>query len=269
MKVSELRRSPLRWAGSKKKLLPHLIRLAPKGYDRYVEPFCGSMCLAIALKPRRALIGDINKELVNFYKCMKKNARGVAELTQYLPRDAETYYKVRALSPKDLAPDYRAARFLYLNRFCFNGVYRTNLLGEFNVPRGNHTGEIPAIEELVAFGSLLTSVTIKRCDFSVLLEQAGEGDFVYLDPPYAGRNVRDRGEYGVGAFKEPDIDRLILSINEASERGAKVLLSYADIPRINDAFKDWITEYIKVPRNVSGFSKGRAVADEIIVRNYA
>jgi DNA adenine methylase len=269
MTSRDLQRSPLRWAGSKKKLLPHLMRLAPATYDRYVEPFCGSICLVVALKPTNALVGDINDELINFYTRMKADAPAVAALTHLLPCDEETYYKIRALPLAELSPDQRAARFLYLNRFCFNGVYRTNRKGEFNVPRGSHTGDMPPEEELVAFGSLLSRVAVQRCDFSALLDQSGDGDFVYLDPPYAGRNVRDRGEYGVGAFKEEDIERLVESISEAANRGAKVLLSYADIPRIRNAFRDWHMEEITVARNVSGFCRGRATAHELIMRNYA
>lgn len=268
MNPFEVTRSPLRWAGSKKKLLPALRRLAPITFQRYVEPFCGSLCLFVSLKPSRALVGDINEELVHFYKKLKRSAKVVADLAHELPNDSDTYYKVRSLQPLELAPETRAARFLYLNRYCFNGVYRTNRHGGFNVARGLHTGSIPRVDELVAFSHLLKDVSVKRCDFSSLMQRAEEGDFVYLDPPYAGRDVRDRGEYGVGAFKTPDIDRLVSEVMAADARGAQILISYADLPQIRKAFKGWRFSELNVSRNVSGFSTGRAIVSELIIRNY-
>lgn len=268
MRPTELTRSPIRWAGSKRKLLPQLQALAPQHFDRYIEPFCGSLCLFVALKPRQALVGDINEELIHFYRLIRTHARRVADLTHSLPTDELTYYQLRASDPSALSPEHRAARFLYLNRFCFNGVYRTNRSGQFNIARGKHMGSIPSADELVAFGGLMRRAAVHVIDFAGLLNEAEAGDFVYLDPPYAGRGVRDRGEYGVGAFKEDDLQRLRHSIERASERGAKVLISYANIPQIRKLFRGWQTETIEVERNVSGFVSGRTRVSELILRNY-
>lgn len=268
MKPAELGRSPIRWAGSKRKLLPQLKSLAPENFERYVEPFCGSLCLFVALKPKKALVGDINEELIHFYKLMRKNAQKIAELVHAQSTDEDTYYQLRATDPSSLAPEERAARFLYLNRFCFNGVYRTNRKGQFNVPRGKHMGSIPTVEELAAFGGLVRRARLLTVDFSKLLKNTGTGDFIYLDPPYAGRGVRDRGEYGVGTFKEIDLQRLKESVEAASTRGAKVMISYADIPQIREIFSAWHTTTIEVNRNVSGFAKGRTRVSELILRNY-
>lgn len=268
MSFQEVNRSPIRWAGSKRKLLPHLTRLAPRHFERYVEPFCGSLCLFVALKPQTALVGDINEELVHFYKTIKKHSITVARLAHELPDDSETYYKVRALEPTALKSQVRAARFLYLNRHCFNGVYRTNSQGKFNVARGMHGGVVPSEEELLAFGKLLRRVDVRRGDFSTLLDESGRNDFIYLDPPYAGRNIRDRGEYGAGTFKESDIERLVDLVHKASIRGAKVLISYADLPIIRSNFNDWHISKIEVDRNVSGFAYGRSRVSELIIRNF-
>lgn len=268
MQPSEVSRSPLRWAGSKKKLVPTLRRLSPPSFKRYVEPFCGSLCLFVAMKPPSALVGDINAELVNFYRCIRTSARKVADLAHDYKNDEKTYYALRSLPEDSLTKYERAARFLYLNRYCFNGVYRTNRQGQFNVARGQHMGEMPAREELLAFGKLMKAVDVRQCDFSTILSEAGRGDFVYLDPPYAGRDVRDRGEYGLGAFKAQDIDRLSDIVQRASKRGAKILLSYADLPEIRSHFTGWNIVTVSVPRNVSGFSRGRSRVSEIIIRNY-
>jgi DNA adenine methylase len=268
MHAKDLNRSPLRWAGSKKKLLPELIKLAPKEYDRYIEPFCGSLCLFVSLKPKKALVGDINEELIHFYKMIRWRPYIVAQLAHSLPQDDATYYQLRSLDPSSLSAVQRAARFLYLNRFCFNGVYRTNLNGHFNVSRGQHMGNIPSVTELVAFGRLLRQVTVRASDFSSLLEQTGKTDFIYLDPPYAGRDVRDRGEYGPGAFKLEDLERLASQVHEAAERGAKVLISYADIPAIHRFFSSWRIVQKDVERNVSGFARGRTTVSELLILNY-
>jgi DNA adenine methylase len=162
-------RSPLRWAGSKRKLLPYLLQRVPDSYKRYIEPFCGSLSLYVAIKPEKALVGDINEELVHFYRMMKWRPSRVALLTHSMRRSAAEYYKIRRYSPKELGNEERAARFLYLNRFCFNGVYRTNAKGEFNVARGCHMGDIPPVQELLAFASVLRNAEVSVCDFSALL----------------------------------------------------------------------------------------------------
>lgn len=243
--------------------------LVPNTYSRYVEPFCGSACLLVALRPDKALIGDINEELVHFYKMISWRPIAVAKLTHSLPSDSETYYQLRALVPTQLSAEQRAARFLYLNRYCFNGVYRTNRSGQFNVARGEHMGNIPPIEELVNFGRMMRKVTIRKADFADIVADAGHGDFVYLDPPYAGRDVRDRGEYGLGAFKIDEMQRLVASVKGASDRGAKILLSYADLPELPILFDGWNFDRIQVSRNVSGFNTGRKLVSELVLRNYS
>jgi DNA adenine methylase len=268
MNMNGLQRSPIRWAGSKKKLLPVLSAIVPKSYTRYVEPFCGSLCLFVALKPASALVGDINQELIHFYKMIRWRPHKVAALTHALPVNDATYYKLRSLLPSALSAEQRAARFLYLNRFCFNGVYRTNLAGHFNVARGQHMGKIPDVEELAAFGSLMRRVELRLSDFSTLVAESGPGDFVYLDPPYAGRSVRDRGEYGVGAFKGYDIERLATEVDLASSRGAKILISYANLDHFRSFFPNWNTITIDVSRNVSGFARGRTSVSEVLICNY-
>lgn len=268
MEAHDVSRSPLRWAGSKRKLLPILQRLAPAKFQRYVEPFCGSLCLYVALKPASALVGDINEELVNFYRMIAWRPKAVASATHLLANDEATYYELRRSDPRTMGAQERAVRFLYLNRFCFNGVYRTNHQGAFNVARGKHMGSIPPVQELVDFGRLMRRATVRRCDFEELVDAAQHQDFIYLDPPYAGRGVRDRGEYGIGAFKETDLDRLSEALHRASERGVKILLSYADLPDIRRRFRSWNATTVDVTRNVAGFASARVSVSELILRNY-
>lgn len=268
MDTLEVSRSPLRWAGSKRKLVPMLQQLAPSRFRRYVEPFCGSLCLYVALKPPAALVGDINEELINFYRMIAWRPKAIASAVHKLADNEATYYRLRERDPHTMDAQERAVRFLYLNRYCFNGVYRTNRQGAFNVARGKHMGSIPSVEELVDFGRLMRRAKVRQCDFEELVDSAGSGDFIYLDPPYAGRGVRDRGEYGVGAFKEADLDRLAGALHRASGRGVKVLLSYANMPEIRRRFRSWNATSLDVARNVAGFAGARASVSELILRNY-
>lgn len=260
--------SPIRWAGSKRKLLPAILSCMPKSYSRYIEPFCGSLCLYLYLPGSPAIVSDINPELIHFYKMVRWRPRVVAtKLSEWDMRE-DTYYHVRALSPDKLTAEARAARFLYLNRLCFNGVYRTNARGEFNVPRGSRVPAMPETQELVRLGLRLRQANLLQADFSETLAMAAHGDFIYLDPPYAGRGVRNRGEYGPGSFTASDVDRFYDCVSSASDKGAKILISYADVPVIRKAFSKWKVSSLVVPRNVSGFSRGRGQAGEVFLQNY-
>jgi len=265
--MSNVDRPLLRWAGSKRRLLPVLRACAPATFDRYIEPFCGSICLFVDLKPNNAVLSDNNPELIHFYNTLRHRPAHIGKLAAAMPLIDSFYYELRALDPSALSSDNRAARFLYLNRFCFNGVYRTNKQGKFNVPRGKHMGALPSVEEITNFGRFIRNAQFHNADFEELLNIATEGDFVYLDPPYAGAS-RDRGEYGTNAFKEIDIERLSKACHGASARGAKILLSYADLPIIRTLLPNWYVRELNVLRSVSGFSRGRGTVQEILISNF-
>lgn len=266
--MTQINRPLLRWAGSKRRLLPTLRQCAPKTYRRYIEPFCGSICFFVDLKPSIALLGDNNSELIHFYNRLSHHPAHIGRLATAMPLTDAFYYQLRAVAPNELSADERAARFLYLNRFCFNGVYRTNKAGSFNVPRGKHMGSLPSVDEITNFGRFIRSASFHAVDFETLVESASDGDFVYLDPPYAGAS-RDRGEYGVDAFKEVDIERLAGACKRASDRGAAVLLSYANLSALKDLFPTWKVRQFDVLRSVSGFSRGRGTVQEILISNYS
>ncbi|MEW6736762.1 MAG: DNA adenine methylase, partial [Acidobacteriota bacterium] len=162
----------------------------------------------------------------------------------------------------------RAARFVYLNRFCFNGVYRTNKQGRFNVARGKGHLFIPDFETFKLFSHRLANASLHNCDFETIVNQTKAGDFLYLDPPYARQGQRDRGEYGVGAFKEIDEDRLAGALLESEKRGVKVLLSYSPSHNLIQKLDGWQIHNLTVTRNVAGFAHARRTADEILISNY-
>lgn len=258
----------VRWAGSKRKLVPALLRLAPLKFDTYYEPFVGSACLFVALAPKKAVLGDINSQLISTYRTLKKQVIEVVEMLQMFPQSSDFYYELRAVDPADLTATEQAARFIYLNRFCFNGVYRTNKDGKFNVPIGSHTGRIPSSEEFQTFAGRLAGAKLLTCDFSESIRGAKKDDFIYADPPYASKVRLSHGEYGYGSFNESDIGRLISSLHTASKKGVKILLSYASSKEIRAELKSWKTRHVRVRRNVAGFAKQRRVVTEMMLTNF-
>jgi len=258
----------LRWAGSKKKLLPLLEKAAPARIRRYVEPFAGSAILFLRLNPERAILSDLNADLIDTYETVRCEPTKVWRLVSRIPAAAEDYYRVREITPRSLDPIARAARFVYLNRYCFNGVYRTNRDGHFNVARGEGCLGIPSKELFAAFAQRLQIADLRCSDFQRTVRRAGKGDFCYLDPPYASNVGRDRGEYGPGSFKTLDLERLANAMEGAATRGAQVLLSYADQPEVIERFAGWHIRRLTVARNVSGFGGVRRRASEVLISNY-
>jgi DNA adenine methylase len=265
---SSYQRPILRWAGSKRKLLPKLISLSPTRMEKYVEPFVGSAALFFALQPRRAFLSDFNPELIDTYKTLTTKAVLVSRRLSRMPIAQDYYYQLRAKNPTMMSNLDRAARFIYLNRFCFNGVYRTNRQGQFNVPRGVRTGAIPTLQELKNAGKLLASANLRCSDFEECLAEVRRGDFVYLDPPYTRAGGRFSGEYGYGAFTSTDLDRLYASLKLIDQRGALFLFSYRYSRAVKHACRAWNTKTVRVRRHVGGFRGTRKLVREVLVSNY-
>ncbi len=259
----------LRWAGSKRALLGELSRWAPPSFERYIEPFAGSACLFFALAPTRAILGDLNAELIAFYRQLRRRPRPVAGVLEQLPRDPESYYAIRALQPADLPPDARAARFLYLNRMAFNGVYRTNRHGHFNVPVGRRVGAFPTVERLVRCARMLRGAELVPGDFQQTLSHVAAGDFVYLDPPYSRSSHGNYGVYGYGSFDRREIDRLTRALHEIDRRGATFLLSYAAAPEVLSRLRKYRIGRVAVTAQVGGRRSRRSTRDELLVTNAA
>jgi DNA adenine methylase len=260
-------RKPIfRWAGSKRKLLPTLRQYIPS-FVRYVEPFAGSACLFFDLLPPRALLGDVNHELIETYTAVRSAPLRVGELVAAMPVSKVFYYELRGKDPEAMSVVERAARFVYLNRFCFNGVYRTNRSGKFNVPRGVRTGSLPTIADLDAWSRILNCATLVQGDFEKCLSKVRSGDFVYLDPPYAEEGSRDRGEYGYPRFLESDFERVLECLKRIDKIGAKFLLSYRYSKEIRDALSAWNVRTVLVKRHVAGFIAHRSLVREILASN--
>lgn len=260
--------SILRWAGSKRKLLPILMDNIPFKYNRYIEPFCGSACLFFAIRPNQAILGDINSELIHCYKILRKHPFLLARAASKIPNTAMDYYKIRKKSPSELNPIDRAARFVYLNRFCFNGVYRTNKKGEFNVPRGTRTGGISSEKAFYRCSYALRKSILLPTYFNDCLSQAKQGDFVYLDPPYATSERPAIEEYGLDSFQHHDIEGLIYKLLQIDNIGASFLLSYTNSQDLLKLVPEhWSVQRLRVRRHVAGFLKSREMVEEVLISN--
>lgn len=257
-----------RWAGSKRKLLPLLVNFVPSNFKKYIEPFAGSACLFFAIRPKRAILSDINRELIQTYMTIKKHPRLVFRWTKSLPDSIETYMRIRKQDTSQLDEIQSAARFVYLNRHCFNAIYRTNRQGNFNVPKGTKTGQLPPESLFYRCSIALRSASLVAVDFEECLKRVKRGDFVYLDPPYAASKNKRIGEYGPDSFQYADIHRLIKCLKFIDSMGARFLFSYTDCEDVLKLLpKRWYVERVKVYRHIAGFACHRQMANEIIVFN--
>ena len=259
----------LKWVGSKKKIIKHLLNRMPDEYNNYIEPFLGSGCLYFAVSPKQAIINDINSDLIDVYRILKEHPTSISEYLQAFPKTKEYYLELRGVSTREINDIYKASRFIYLNRFCFNGIYRTNMKGDFNVPYGSKTGGVVSEDKLVECSKVLRNSEIYSLDFFDLLNKINKDDFIYLDPPYVTHSNKIFVEYGLNSFIYKDLKRLSEFMNSIDDIGAKCMLSYISCPEIYEILNGkWNTLNVKVRRNISGKLIARNMADELIATNY-
>ena len=263
-------RSPLRWAGSKRGLLPVIRDHRPAQVGHYIEPFMGSACVFFDTAPATAQLSDFKDELVGFFATLRDDPNGLITAFESFDQTGDQYYDVRDVDPSSLQGTDRAARFLYLNRFAFNGVYRTNRKGKFNVPRGVRTGALPSRDELLAASFQLRDSTVECKDYLNATASASAGDFVYLDPPYRNESRATFGEYGYNSFgSSDDVQALATELIRLDGLGAHVMLSFNDDDELGDAISGWHVTRIARRRSVAGSSSSRTVLQgEILATNY-
>lgn len=267
--VTDTCRPFLRWAGSKRKTLPLLEQYWPADTHRYVEPFAGSAALFFRIQPSRALLGDVNENLVVTLTAVRDNVERLLPLLGLWRRSKSRYYGLRQSLQTELDPLQRAAQFIYLNRYCFNGLYRTNLSGHFNVPYGGaRSGAMPRADEFRACSRLLQHAQLETGDFETTLVKATRGDFVYLDPPYQVESRRVFREYGPKPFSSEDLARLREQIIRLDRLGALFLLTYANSQQGRDLARNFDRRVVRVRRNIAGFNGSRRVAEELLITNY-
>ena len=256
-----------RWAGSKRKSLDALTAFWSNRFERYIEPFVGSACLFLKIKPKNAILADLNSMLIQTYRTIRTHPLAVAEALYAIPRNSITYYEVRSKVKSSGNAVERAAFFIYLNRNCFNGIYRTSLNGQFNVPFGADQGQYPRPCDFQTTAKLLKDAMLLSGDFGTTLRHLRRNDFVYLDPPFAATGVRTFIEYGIMSFAANDLDRFSQHLDRIDRRGAFFLVSYADCARARILAKDWNWKRIEVRRQIAGFAAKRKMAGELLITN--
>ncbi len=266
----------VKWAGGKRSLLPQLAPHFPNDVDTYWEPFLGggAVFFAFANRIRRAQLSDSNVHLMVTYQMVKERLPDLlAKLREHERKhelrrgrkyaDGKTYYlKVRASQPKEEVEV--AARFIYLNRTCFNGLYRVNKSGRFNVPEGSYARpDICNEQRLEAASCALSNAMLQLSDFSRITP--GKGDLVYCDPPYDGTFAG----YQAGGFNRDDQVRLCKAAKKWADNGATVILSNADTPAMRTLYADqpWTIHAAAAPRVINSVGDGRDAVPELIVTN--
>lgn len=263
-------RSVIRWAGSKRKLLPVLSGYVPRNCTRYLEPFAGSAALFFHVEPPIALLNDNNRELVSALRQLRRRPSEIYRQVVQLPRTSAEYYRQRSTKRSALDAAGAAVRFFFLNRHCFNGIYRTNKQGEFNVPFAtSRSGAIPDRDEWMRVAKALSQAQLYSEDFeSFCIREARDGDFVYLDPPYAVSNRRMFRQYSANTFGLEDMQRLSVLLRELDRRGVKFLVSYALSPEGRQLARTWHVTKVRTLRNVAGFHFDRRRAFEVLISNF-
>ena len=260
----------LKWAGGKRWLNSYENEVAPQGYNRYIEPFLGSGALFFRLQPSRSILGDVNTDLIQVYSAIKSDWPKVERELQRLQKlhDSEFYYTERARNRR--MPHTKAARFIYLNRTCWNGLYRVNLKGEFNVPIGTKTAVCMPTDNFAQVAELLNSTLLRNQDFSNTISQAREGDFLFVDPPYTVKhNMNGFVKYNEKIFSWDDQIRLRNCLVRASQRGVLVTITNADHTCIKDLYSGFGTMSSLGRHSVlAGKSLARTKTSELLIKNW-
>lgn len=266
----------LKWAGGKRQLLPILRTHYPREYNTYFEPFLGAGAVLLDLQPEHAIVNDINEELINVYNNVQNNAENLINVLETYENDKDLFYSIRGLDRlpiyQFLDPVLRASRILFLNKTCFNGLYRVNKSGHFNVPFGNYKNPNIINEEgILSLHNYFENneVILLNTDFKVALDTASKGDFVYLDPPYDPVNKTSAfTSYSNDGFTKDDQINLYKTFCELHDRGCKLLLSNSATEFILDLYKDFKIELVDASRNINSKGEGRGKVKEVLVKNY-
>lgn len=257
----------LKWAGGKGQLLSEILPKVPKKYDRYIEPFIGGGALFFALAPRGGVIADSNPELVNLYQSVASNVEAVIDCLRSYRNSEKEFYEVRSLDWITLDPAQAAARTIFLNRTCYNGLYRVNKNGGFNVPFGRYRNPRILDESSLRAASVLLSDNLIVCaDYKTTLrDHAAPGDFIFLDPPYLPiSEYSDFKRYTKEQFYEEDHVELAVEVTRLHELGCHVILTNSNHPLVHEHYRRFEIEVIQTHRNISA-KGGRRKGEDVIV----
>lgn len=278
-KYNPLAQPFLKWAGGKRQLLPRIKEFIPTKYSQYIEPFVGAGAVLFSLQPKKAVINDKNHELINCYQTIKEKPEELIKACQlHQENNSKEYYyslrkKDRAIDFEALSTVERAARIIYLNKTCFNGLFRVNSNGQFNVPYGNYKNPIIANPLVIrAISKYLNSqnITITIGDFESAILSARRSSFIYFDPPY--HPISDTSSftgYSMNGFNENEQRRLKLICDKLSDKGCKVLVSNSNADLIQDLYSDSRYEIVEVKatRAINAVGSKRGKISELLIHN--
>lgn len=266
--LSSVPRPFIRWAGGKRWLLPYLVELLPETFGTYYEPFLGSGALYFLLGASPAVLGDVCAPLIGTYEGVRDDVEGVIGLLGTWQVDRPTFDRIKAVRPTTTTE--AAARFIYLNHTCWNGLYRVNARGEFNVPYGRpKSTRVADPENLRECARLLgQATTVVAGDYTDVVERAGRGDLVYFDPPYVtGHNNNGFVDYNEVLFKWKDQERLAEVAADLSRHGAHVVVSNADHQPIIDLYPTFRVARVDRHSTIAGASEARRATSEVVLYN--
>jgi len=278
MAIKASRKTPypfIKWAGGKTKMIGHVIASMPEKIGTYYEPFVGggAVFFELARQKRfdRAVVGDLNEELMNAYRVIRDDVDKLIRVLKEKPfrYNKNSYLKIRAWNPSKIDSIKRAARFVYLNRTCFNGLYRVNKDGGFNVPFGKYTNPLICDEvNLRAVSEILSNVELAVADFEDIVADASPGDVVYFDPPYIPLSATSNFTgYNEGGFNAADHRRLARTFKNLTKKRVRTILSNSSAPLSFELYDKFQIETHQGSRVVGGPAEYRKPVKEIIVRN--
>ena len=267
----------VKWVGGKRQLLPQLLPLIPKRMSAYCEPFLGGGAVLFALQPRRALVNDLNQDLITVYRVIKENADALIEHLSRHENTPEYFYRIRDLDRDReayaaLSDVEKASRLLYLNKTCYNGLFRVNASGAFNSPYGHYRRPNIVNEQTIRGVSRYFNscdIAFFSEDFAAVLDRVPRGGFVYLDPPYDP--VSDTASftgYNRGGFGREEQVRLKACCDALTARGVRFLLSNSATPFIRELYSSYHVSIVQARRAVNSVASRRGAIEEVLVRNY-
>ena len=266
----------LKWAGGKRQLLGEIRKYVPKRFNTYYEPFIGGGAVLFDLQPKKAIINDVNTELVNTYKVIRNQVNEIIDDLSKHRNEKDYFYELRELDRQpefqELSAVERASRLIFLNKTCFNGLFRVNSQGQFNVPFGDYKNPNIVNEIIIrAVHHYLSSndVQILNQDFIDAVSTAKKSDFIYIDPPYDP--VSDTSSftgYSLDGFDRKEQIRLKETIDDLTKRGCHVLLSNSATDFIKDLYSDYKTVIVEATRAINSNAARRGKIDEVLVMNY-
>ncbi len=269
IKSAEILRPPLRWAGGKSAIVKDLLPLMPLDYRRYVEPMAGSAALFFGAKPERALLADVNEDLINYFTILRNDSHRLISSLLKLIASSNAYYSLREQQSSDFLE--RAIRFAYLNRLCWNGVYRVNSLGRFNVPIGSRLPKVLWSERhLNECSRILAKAEVSHSNVLDTIAESRSNDFFFIDPPYPkGANTGiGFNRYTVEKFTFEDHKNLAREINKLSRKSVKVMLILSDDETLIEPYRKFRKTKLSTKSLISCTGASRRPVSEIVLTNY-